>query len=270
MSTCGIYKITNLANNKAYIGQSVAIEKRWTKHRSAKDEYPIHRAMRKYGLENFSFEIIEKCSQEKLNEREKFWISYYETLNPEKGYNLSLGGNARAFIQKVTPAIYYEIVEHLRNKELTQKEIGELYNISENMVVGINTGYYWKKEDMEYPIRKFTVRKIKTTKNTSLEKEKIVIVSKGAEKIKKKCVDCGKEIKTNAERCPDCAAFRSRKVKHPTREELKQLIRTTPFTKIGEKYGVTDNAIRKWCDKFNLPRKASEIKKYSDEEWKTI
>ena len=55
-----------------------------------------------------------------------------------------------------------------------------------------------------------------------------------------------------------------------SREELKNLIRTTPFTKIGEKYGVSDNTIRKWCDKYNLPRKAAEIKKISDEDWLKI
>ena len=42
------------------------------------------------------------------------------------------------------------------------------------------------------------------------------------------------------------------------------------FTAIGKKYNVSDNAVRKWCDKYNLPRKASEIKKYSDEEWELI
>jgi uncharacterized protein YjcR len=48
------------------------------------------------------------------------------------------------------------------------------------------------------------------------------------------------------------------------------LIRITPFTKIGEKFGVSDNAIRKWCDKYNLPRKSSEIKAFTDEEWLKI
>ena len=55
-----------------------------------------------------------------------------------------------------------------------------------------------------------------------------------------------------------------------TREELKTLIRTTPFTKIGEQFGVSDNAIRKWCDKFDLPRRVNDIKLYSDEEWSKI
>ena len=55
-----------------------------------------------------------------------------------------------------------------------------------------------------------------------------------------------------------------------SREELKLLIRTTPFLQIGEQFGVSDNSIRKWCDKFNLPRKKSEINSYSDEEWELI
>lgn len=55
-----------------------------------------------------------------------------------------------------------------------------------------------------------------------------------------------------------------------SREELKNLIRTKPFTQIGAMFSVTDNAIRKWCNKFNLPCKVSEIKQYSDEEWSKI
>ena len=87
------------------------------------------------------------------------------------------------------------------------------------------------------------------------------------------CIDCGKEISKGSLRCTKCA---SKKKIVPledmliTREELKELIRTTPFTKIGEMYQVSDNSIRKWCDKFNLPRKVSDIKKYTDEEWLNI
>ena len=62
----------------------------------------------------------------------------------------------------------------------------------------------------------------------------------------------------------------SRVCERPSREILKQLIRTTPFTHIAQHYGVTDNAIRKWCDAYSLPRKATEIKKFSDEEWEKI
>ena len=55
-----------------------------------------------------------------------------------------------------------------------------------------------------------------------------------------------------------------------SREELKNLIRNKPFIQIGKQYNVSDNTIRKWCDKLNLPRKVSDIKQYSDEDWTKI
>lgn len=55
-----------------------------------------------------------------------------------------------------------------------------------------------------------------------------------------------------------------------TRDKLKQLIREKSFTQIGKLYGVTDNAIRKWCDKYQLPRTKKEINNYSDQEWNFI
>lgn len=81
------------------------------------------------------------------------------------------------------------------------------------------------------------------------------------------CIECGAEISSTSTKCRSCA---SKKELPVTREELKNLIRTKPFTKIGEQYNVTDNAVRKWCDKYNLPRTVSNIKKYSDKEWELI
>ena len=92
-----------------------------------------------------------------------------------------------------------------------------------------------------------------------------------------KCVSCGKVISKSATYCKACyhnstkGKFKISLSDMPvTREELKQLIRTTPFVQIGKQFNVTDNAIRKWCDKFGLPKKVSEIKKISDEEWDKI
>lgn len=56
----------------------------------------------------------------------------------------------------------------------------------------------------------------------------------------------------------------------PSREELKALIRITPFLTIGKKYGVCDNAIRKWCKAYNLPYKSSVIRKMTDDEWENL
>ena len=89
-----IYKITNTINNKCYIGQSINITARWQAHKNAVNSktlyhYPLYRAFRKYGLENFTFTVIEECPVSQLNEKEIFWIQYYNSfLDKNKGYNL--------------------------------------------------------------------------------------------------------------------------------------------------------------------------------------
>jgi group I intron endonuclease len=84
----GIYKITNKINGKFYIGQSVDIERRFMEHKTPHGTITsIKLAMRKYGKENFLFEVIEECSEEDLDEREMYWIA---TLKPQ--YNRCSGG----------------------------------------------------------------------------------------------------------------------------------------------------------------------------------
>ena len=87
-----VYKITNLLNEKIYIGQTKQpIERRFLQH--SKANYPLGQAMRECGLENFTIEIIERCeNQNELNEREKFWIKVLKSKSPN-GYNLSSGCN---------------------------------------------------------------------------------------------------------------------------------------------------------------------------------
>ena len=95
----GIYKITNKINNKVYIGQSVNITKRWNTHRRHSqiknkdyDKY-LYRAFRKYGIENFSFEVIEECPRELLNDRECYYIQLYKSNDDYYGYNETSGYN---------------------------------------------------------------------------------------------------------------------------------------------------------------------------------
>lgn len=97
----GIYKITNKINNKVYIGQSKNIEQRWKEHiRHSKDEYNknkpyIHRAINKYGKDNFTFEVIEECRFEDLDEKERYYIAKYKSNEKDIGYNSTPGGDAR-------------------------------------------------------------------------------------------------------------------------------------------------------------------------------
>lgn len=93
-----IYKITNLINNKVYIGKTErTVNKRWKEHvKNAKtDKYQniiLYRAMRKYGIDNFKVEAIDEVSNfEDLDEREIYWINYYQSCG-EKGYNATGGG----------------------------------------------------------------------------------------------------------------------------------------------------------------------------------
>lgn len=254
----GIYKITNKINNHCYIGQSTHIERRWRTHKEEMNSpksrsthnYPLYCAFRKYGIENFDFQVIEECSQENLNEHENYWIHYY---NPE--YNQTMGGDYQVVPQKLTFEQVQEIKDILINDQegiISHKELAQKYGVHKDTIRDINVGRTWLDQKLNYPLHysKFDPNK--------------------PEKIQHYCVTCGKPINKNATRCCECAAKNRRYVERPSRDDLKKMIRTTPFTKIGEYFGVSDNSIRKWCDQYHLPRRTAEIKNYSDEEWNKI
>ncbi len=86
----------------------------------------------------------------------------------------------------------------------------------------------------------------------------------------KKCPICGRSIWPESNYCEECSKKLQRKVERPNRDELKKMIRELPFTKVAATYGVTDNAIRKWCKREKLPFRKQDIISYSDEEWDKI
>lgn len=248
---CGIYKITNQINGKAYIGQAIDIASRWSKEKSRAFQPNSHdynktlsKAFRKYGIENFTFEILEECNKSLLNQKEVYYISYYDTYF--NGYNETTGGSSGTAnaCQKISKKQLLEIYDLLQNSSLSQKEIAELYGVGNDVISTINHGKSRRLDGYTYPLRN----------NTNIFY----------------CCDCGIKISNGAIRCMACQKKISRKVNRPDREVLKSEIRTTSFVALGKKYGVSDKSISKWCEYYNLPSKKSIIKTYSDKEWDLI
>jgi group I intron endonuclease len=92
-----IYKVTNKINNKCYIGQTIDLKTRKQHHiKDSKrgSDYHFHRAMQKYGIDNFEWTVICECkTKEELNEKEMFYIKEFKSNEPEYGYNMTLGGD---------------------------------------------------------------------------------------------------------------------------------------------------------------------------------
>lgn len=245
--TTGIYKIENLINHKIYIGQSTHIEIRWQEHCRPFAKSLIGKAIQKYGKENFSFEILEEVFDlSELNNLESKYIHQFNSLSPN-GYNLIFEDDQQHHqFNKYSYNTLQNIIKDIKDSNLSFKDIALKYSLDLSMIYYINRGTYHTLPNEKYPLRD-----IKISKNINT------------------CIDCGIKIDAKAIRCQKCYnLYRQKNL--PPREELKNLIRTTPFTKIGEHFGVSDNAVRKWCKKQNLPFKSSQIKKYSDEEWEKI
>ena len=125
-----IYKIVNDINNKIYIGKTdFSIEKRFKEHcrdafRESYEKRPLYSAMKKYGIEHFHIELVEECDNPE--EREKFWIEYYNSF--KNGYNATKGGDGKHYAD-------YELIYNLWNKEkLNSKQIQQLTNYDKDTI----------------------------------------------------------------------------------------------------------------------------------------
>lgn len=93
----GIYKITNLENKKCYIGRSTNVKRRLIDHIKSSigigtiANQKIHDVMREEGLWNFSFELLEECTKDQLGDREKYYIEFFQSNQPQFGYNVVSG-----------------------------------------------------------------------------------------------------------------------------------------------------------------------------------
>lgn len=168
----GIYKITNKINGHMYIGQSISIEHRWLEHLSdstvseeiweknnRKQQSHLHRAIRKYGKDNFIFEIIEECSIEELDSKEIYWIAYYNTFLDPQHYNMTAGGDGqRGRTGELSPGhkLTQEEANFIKEKlklRWTQEEIQQyLPNVNKSTISQINYGKSWFDPNEAYPI----------------------------------------------------------------------------------------------------------------------
>lgn len=187
----GIYKFTNLVNNKVYIGQSTNIEKRKKSHinnyinSNIKDYNTyFYRALRKYGIDNFKYSVIEVVNnKEELENREKYWINHYNSY--KKGYNSTPGGGVTGVGEEHPNAVLTKeevlrICDLLKNSSLTQYEIADKFNINQSSVSEINTGDKWSHiYPSQYPLRSGgKMRRGEKNINSILTNEQVLYIRK--------------------------------------------------------------------------------------------
>lgn len=156
-----IYKVTNKLNGKCYIGQTSDIKRRFCEHKALgyKEEEKgkaLYVAFNKYGIDNFSFEVIDYC--EDYNDKERFYIDLYNSY--KNGYNMTLGGEEPPINKgENSPFRLYDVSVNLKIKRLLketsldQKDIAEIIGCNPTTVHRINHGVLWREDDRKYPIR---------------------------------------------------------------------------------------------------------------------
>ena len=159
---CGIYKI-NFPNGKAYIGKAVDIKRRMKEHNSENIQLVDKKIKEKIGFIT-EVEILERIKDKNnlslLNERERYWISYYKTYEDKtKGYNQTPGGDGAApgvdnVSAKINEKQLQEVYQLLINSDLFIYEIAKKYNISSVSISDINCGRRYFNKNFSYPLRK--------------------------------------------------------------------------------------------------------------------
>lgn len=158
-----IYIIKNDINNKVYIGQSINAEERFVQHckpSSTKDGSLIAKAIQKYGKEHFWMEILEKQIKN-YNEREIYWIEFYNSLTPN-GYNIQKGGENPPVLYGIEHGnssikdseILLMLKNDLKNTKLSYSELAKKYNTNKKTVLRINHGISYSELSESYPLRK--------------------------------------------------------------------------------------------------------------------
>ena len=240
----GIYQVKNKLNGKIYIGQSVNIKNRWNAHRNKpfnknSNQYNsyFYRAIREDGLENFEFSILEECSKDLLDEKEKEWISKTKSNDNNFGYNMTDGGDTTVNqFSKLDISDVENIRKDLSNRNISQTDISKKYNVSQVAISDINIGRFWYDPNIKYPIR---------------EKKWCHYY----------CDVCGKEIDRGSKLCKSCSELALRKKNDIILDEKYQNLEKTielcngNLSEVARRYSVSATSIRKRCTAKNIDYK---------------
>lgn len=182
-----IYKIWNEVNDKVYIGQTTySLQKRWKEHLYAsKNEKArtqnIYLAMRKYGQQFFHIEEIEQCENDLLNEREMYWVEYFDSYR--NGYNMTLGGLNLAQVKNILTEKQVQCIYDLWDDGFAIIDIIRLTDFTSAQVRGKLVGY--KNYSLEEAIQRgrAAAKKTKSKKITqwTLLGEKVCSYDSGLE-----------------------------------------------------------------------------------------
>lgn len=282
--TKDIYIIKNDINNKVYIGQSINAEQRFIQHckpRSAKNSL-IAKAIQKYGKEHFWVEILEKQIKN-YNEREIYWIKFYNSLSPN-GYNLQKGGeeppvsyginNINSSIKDIETLLMLK--EDLKNTNLSYSQLAKKYNTNKKTVLRINHGISYAELFEDYPIRK------NPNKSNKLTEEQVDEIIDILQYSYRQYGDISKQYGVNIKVIQDInlgETYKRENIQYPIRtyknsgqpaltyeqvSEIIELLKTTDTSKrkIAKMYGLKSHTIINAIDNGSALRYRRKNEKY--------
>lgn len=146
MKMMGIYMYENKKNGKKYIGQSTNIQRRKEEHIKWPSPYSrFDNELRTIGEEQFIFSVLEECPVNLLDERETYWIKFYDSVNT--GYNLTYGGQSYRGESnpsaKLTDDDVRSIMDKLRDSSISIQNLAKEYNVHYNTISNINRCITW-------------------------------------------------------------------------------------------------------------------------------